>query len=639
MSLKRSSVLPALGIVALVLAGTADERVFGLITDGQIMTRTAYSMTELGEIGIAQGHVVNEVRPAGDAVTRYGMGPSLLRTVPVVLSGPWERAFGVGSSQTLFVLSQLLLVLLACWGAAGVARSLGAGDAGARRAALSAGISSPLWAYAASDFAEPMQAAAVTGAFALALASRAAGEATRKAIWLPLGAGLLAGVALLSKSVFVVLLPAVVLVVAWPREGRLGVRRGVLSIAGWLPLFGAWLAFEVVRFGRPFAGYEDEHFNHPLFDGLWRLTVGPNKGLLVYFPLGLLALLGLARLVRRDRAAFLGLAGFCGFVLLSTAAWWSWDGAAGWGPRLLVPVVPLLAAAAAAASVTLPAFVFWALFSVGTAVNAVGALQPDGPTTWYYMVLERRVLTEAEAKGYAPYSYTRAADGRILLGPWFDVSNHAGLSQIRVSAWLLSKRLLGGDLKKTLATPPWRTDVEGQKVAFRPEEAIPASALVFLTTPFRWPYLGMSLTRDPKAADTVLSYVDCVYDQALRGQDLRDGERAVRYAEKLKALVPGPQALVALAEGLRIAGRREEFVRLVRETPREQKSLPEFGVVLALFARDTGDEANARRVLEMVLRAAPRPEYQALAARPMSDWPPTLREVQRLARAARAGSG
>ena len=279
------------------------------------------------------------------------------------------------------------------------------------------------------------------------------------------------------------------------------------------------------------------------------------------------------------------------------------------------------------------------LFACGAAVNAVGALQPDGPTTWYYMVLERRVLSEAESKDYAAYSYIRAADGRVHLGPWFDVSNHAGLSQIRVSAWLLGRRLLGGDLKKAIATPPWRSDVPGQKVAYRPEEAIPGSALVFLTTPFRWPHLGMSMTRDPKATDTVLSYVDCVYDQALRGQDLRDGERSVRFAERLKSLVPGPQALVALAEGLRISGRHEDFIRLVRETPREQKSLAEFGIVLALFARDTGDEGNARRVLEMVLRAAPRPEFQALAARPLSEWPPTLREVLRLARAARAAGG
>src|ERR1035438_4663732 len=52
----RRPVLFALGIAAFVIAFTTDERVFGLVTDGQIMTRTAYAMSALGEIGIARGH-------------------------------------------------------------------------------------------------------------------------------------------------------------------------------------------------------------------------------------------------------------------------------------------------------------------------------------------------------------------------------------------------------------------------------------------------------------------------------------------------------------------------------------------------------------------------------------------------------
>ena len=637
MERKRTAALGALALAAAVLAATADERVFGLITDGQIMTRTAFSMVELGEIGIAQGHTVSVVRPSGDAVTRYGMGASLVRTLPVALAAPFERAFGVGASQTLFVLSQLLLVLLAAWAAGSLARSFGAGEAGARRAVLGAAVGSPLWAYAASDFSEPLQAAVVGAAFAAAMAARSP-EAGRRSLAAAVGAGAFAGLAVLSKSVLVVLLPAVVVVAAWGLPLRAALGRAALVGAGWLPFFGAWLAFEYARFGGPFAGYEGEHFNHPVLDGLWRLTVGPNKGLLVYFPLGLLAAFGLAKLFRRDRAAFAGVAGFCCFVLVSTAAWWSWDGAAGWGPRLLVPILPLLAALAALGAASLPAAVFWVLFGLGAAVNAVGALQPDGPTTWYYMRLEPRVLTEEEAKGYARYATVRGAAGKLRLGPWFDVSNHAGLSQVRVSAWLLAKRLAGGDLRKALETPPWRTDVPGQKLALRSEEAIPESALVFLTSPFRWPHLGMSLTRDPKAADTVLSYVDCLYDQALRGQDTGDGGRAVAFAERLLSSVPGPQSAVAMAEGLRIAGRREAFVAFVKETPRERKALPEFGVVLALFARDGGDEATARRILEMVLRAAPRPEFQALAALPIGEWPRTLREVLRRGRAGRDGA-
>ncbi|HEX2799896.1 MAG TPA: hypothetical protein VHQ44_09525 [Thermoanaerobaculia bacterium] len=144
----RRPILFSVGIAALVLAFTTDERLFGLVTDGQIMTRTAYSMSALGEIGIARGHAVGYPRPAGDAVTRYGMGPSLVRVPLTALAGPFENAFGPGSSQTLFVLGQILLIILAA-GAAGLfARAVGAGAAGTRRASLAAAIASPLWAYA-----------------------------------------------------------------------------------------------------------------------------------------------------------------------------------------------------------------------------------------------------------------------------------------------------------------------------------------------------------------------------------------------------------------------------------------------------------------------------------------------------------
>src|ERR1700682_131453 len=109
----RKPLLFSVAIAAVVLGLTTDERVFGLVTDGQIMTRTAFSMAELGELGIAKGHPVDVPRPAGDAVTRYGMLPSLVRTVPAWLGGSFETAFGAGASQTLFVLEQILLILAA----------------------------------------------------------------------------------------------------------------------------------------------------------------------------------------------------------------------------------------------------------------------------------------------------------------------------------------------------------------------------------------------------------------------------------------------------------------------------------------------------------------------------------------------
>jgi hypothetical protein len=622
----RRPVLFALGVAALVIAFTTDERVFGLVTDGQIMTRTAYAMSALGEIGIARGHSVDIARPAGDAVTRYGMGPSLVRVPLTALAGPFENAFGLGSSQTLFVLEQILLVLLAAGAAGLLARAVGGGPKGTRRACLAAAISSPLWAYAGSDWSEPLQAACVGGAFACAaLAGRP--DARREGP-LAAGAGALAAFALLSKSVFVVLPPLVLAVVVLEAPRGRRVARALAFLAGAAPFAALWLAFEIVRFGRPFASYAGEPFSHAPLDGLWRLTVGPNKGLFLYFPLALLGVWGLVRLARARRVLGLALAGFAAFLLLTTAAWWSWDGVSGWGPRLLVPLVPLLAATAAVAAPGRPAAAFTVLFGLGVVVNALGVLQPDGPTTWYYMVLPQKPLTEAETRAYAPYAVLRAAGETPRLGQWFDVANHAELSPIKVTAWLLARRLAGGDVLAALKTPPWRTDRPGLEMAVPPEQAIPPSALVFLTSPFRWPHLGMSLTRRADQPDTVLAFIDCLYDQALRAQDMRRADRAIEFSEELYRRVPSPQTVTALAEAYRLAGKRETFLDFVHSLPPAQRSAPDFGMVLALAARDSGNETLAREILGQVLRAGARPEYARLASLPLAEWPATLREAQ-----------
>lgn len=310
----------SLGVAALVLAATTDERVFGLLTDGQVMTRTGYAIAALGEIGTARGHAVSVLRPAGDAVTRYGMAPSLTRAPVAALAGPWENAFGLASSQTLFVVEQVLFVLLAALAAGLLARACG-GDARAlRRAVLGAALASPLWAYASSDWSEPLQAACVGGAFACAaLAGRVEGK---RAAWLAGGAGACAAAALLSKSIFIVLPPLILLAVFLesPREARW--RRMLAALAGAAPGAALWLAFEIVRFGAPFASYGGERFSHGVFDGLWRLTLGVNKGLLWYFPLALLGAWGIARLLKARRTLGLALAGFSLFLLLTTSAWW-----------------------------------------------------------------------------------------------------------------------------------------------------------------------------------------------------------------------------------------------------------------------------------------------------------------------------
>ena len=297
------------------------------------MTRTAYAMSALGEIGIARGHAVGYPRPAGDAVTRYGMGPSLVRVPATALAGAFENSFGPGSSQTLFVLEQILLVLLAAAAAGALARGVGVDAAGTRRPILAAAIASPLWAYASSDWSEPLQAACVGGAFACAALATREGVLARQASTLAAFAGAAAGFALLSKSILIVLFPCV-LAVLWFGSARSSARAAVARRMRRMADSGGALARLRDRALRASVRLL---FGRALQSSRPRRALAPHRGpeqrALPVFP---------ARSSRRPRVSCgspgrgepsrFPLSGFSLFLLVTTAAWWSWDGTSGWGP-------------------------------------------------------------------------------------------------------------------------------------------------------------------------------------------------------------------------------------------------------------------------------------------------------------------
>jgi hypothetical protein len=351
---RRPLVAPLI-LAALLLVATVEERLFGVISDEQQMLFTSVSMAEFGEIGIARGMLFAVHRPSGDAVSPYGMGLSLLQSVPASLAWSWERTFGSGSSQTLFVLPQLALILAAAAAAGGLSMLAGASPGGAWIAVLGTAVGSPLWVYGGTNFSEPLQAAALVGA-AFAAASAARAGTRRRALGLAALAGAAAGLALLAKSLNAVVVPFALAPLLLDGDFRRSVRER-LVLAAWatagaiLPL-AAWLVFEVSRFGAPFVSYGGQNFTHPFLDGFWRLIVGPNKGLLLFFPLLALSLFGIGRLLARPGTRGTGLAvgGSLVALLVLASAWWAWDGIVGWGPRLLVPAIPLLAAAAGEAA-------------------------------------------------------------------------------------------------------------------------------------------------------------------------------------------------------------------------------------------------------------------------------------------------
>jgi hypothetical protein len=145
----------------------------------------------------------------------------------------------------------------------------------------------------------------------------------------------------------VLAVPAAVLLVGYarrlPRPEAL--RRLFAGGVGWLGVVGLVALYHQARFGSPFEtgrGAEAFKWTTPFLEGFTGLLVSPGRGLVGYFPLALAAGLGWRRFhAARPLESW--------FVALSTAAllalyarWQMWDGGWCWGPRFLLPLVPLL---------------------------------------------------------------------------------------------------------------------------------------------------------------------------------------------------------------------------------------------------------------------------------------------------------
>ncbi|MBI3467386.1 MAG: hypothetical protein HY000_30625 [Planctomycetes bacterium] len=88
--------------------------------------------------------------------------------------------------------------------------------------------------------------------------------------------------------------------------------------------------------------YGSEAFSTPVWLGLHGLLFATGKGLVWFAPAAAAGLLLMPRLLRDvPRVGFL-IAGVTATLLLMIASWWTWHGGWSWGPRLLVPLMPVL---------------------------------------------------------------------------------------------------------------------------------------------------------------------------------------------------------------------------------------------------------------------------------------------------------
>ena len=558
------------------------------------------------------------------------MGMSVAEIPAALLAPSVERLLGPGLSQPLFLVAPLFLVLAASLLAGIAAARLGGGPTGQATAIVLCGLGSPLGSYAAMAFSEPLQAASLAAAFAAALGSAAAtgpAGARRGALL----AGASAGCALLAKSLLAIVVPLALLPLL---IGSVHVSRAFRvkwTLIGLVPPALLWAAFEFVRFGRPLAGYPGERFSHPVWDGLWRLLVGPNAGIVLFFPAVIIALWAAGRTVKaRDADRMLAVSGAVGpfLILLGlSAGWWAWHGVWGWGPRLLVPAIPLLAACASAVMTSWRRWTRRCVVLVSVAINIPGLIQHPIPITNYVTSLTWPAVSPQFAASLAGYARRVEADGTVRASPDHVLATIPQASPFVVFPWFF-RAVTSSDPSRTatlLDQPPWSHVRPDILPVLAPMRATTVRSLAGVP---RWRFWGRGFRPSLEDAHYAAVYDEGLADQIMRLQQHRDGAGALRLSRRLVRFAPSGWHDAILLESHRLLRDREGAGAYLRELPADRRREPAINVVLALFERDAGNEASARQLLDSVAFRFPgdAPLHRALGES-LDRWPGDLQSM------------
>ncbi|HLA43119.1 MAG TPA: hypothetical protein VJZ27_06770 [Aggregatilineales bacterium] len=350
-------------------------------SDAQVMYATGRALAFSGTVALQDDYGLPQIRlyPDGHYYSQYDPGMALL-SAPVILVSDalagwqlWNRyAFAAWMVRWISALA----VAAGLAGLFKMALSIYENYRLALMIVLIAGLCTPVWVYARLYFTEGLLAGLLTLAFWNAY--------RRRGLW----AGLWLGLAILTRAAMsIYLLPLVWLL--WRNNLILTQRGGVRPYArtdgenapcddeklpgrgeahlariknksdgsrivfaliyGVIPfmIFPMVAAFGLlyhnqIRGGEAFSfGYGGQGFDTFLPTGIFGLLLSPGKGVFIYAPPLILSIFGWRRFWRRERPLAEAMLLAAGVALLFYGKWWAWHGGWCWGPRFLIPLLPL----------------------------------------------------------------------------------------------------------------------------------------------------------------------------------------------------------------------------------------------------------------------------------------------------------
>jgi hypothetical protein len=299
------------------------------VSDGKDMLAVSQSIVHHGTVAV--GPQFGVVGRGGHYFAKYGIGLSLL-AVPFVAVGDLVSLITGDQSKLEAFFAASLMPLVMGFLAASLYRTtrrLGADSFWAAVIAVGAAFGTYALPYGKDFFAEPLTTLAIVLSIEFLIAGRCE------------LAGIALAVAVTTRPESVVLV-AVLPVIVWVFRGfREAFVYGAIAAVGAVVDAG----YDQYRFGSVVkSGYGSEGFTTPFLHGAGGLLFSPEKSVLLFAPIVLLAVLGSIRLwtTHKRFVVVLTLANLLVFFVLS-AAWHSWQGGWSWGPRLLLPgVIPAM---------------------------------------------------------------------------------------------------------------------------------------------------------------------------------------------------------------------------------------------------------------------------------------------------------
>lgn len=272
----------------------------------------------------------------------YFAGRALLSTVPGIPYGARDAAADaveVASSATFAALAAGLAFLIFLRLGLSVRVSL--------FAASMMALATPLVAYSAVLYSEPLTCALLLGAAAVLFSQRAGGPNSWQEAML---AGILLGAMIWVRPAHLIATP-VFAVALLARDGEKGWRNAQI-LGAIVAIFGlAYLWRNHYLFGDPFdfgypsvsdGGKNMNSFDTPLLTGLRGFLVSPGKSAFLLAPPIFLAIAGLRKLARLDKALAVVAGGLPLVYLFFYATFTQWEGGFCVGPRYLVPAISVL---------------------------------------------------------------------------------------------------------------------------------------------------------------------------------------------------------------------------------------------------------------------------------------------------------